>query len=168
MRLSEGVEWGAHCTVALAMLPEGAVLPAARLAEYHDLPGPYLAKCLQALSGAGIVTSTQGRSGGYRLGRPATDITLLDVVVAIEGDDALFRCEEIRRNGPVGSRIERFSPVCGIAAAMGRAEQAWRAELATTSIDELARGVARKVPTDVMARSEQWLSAVIRRPGPTR
>src|SRR6187399_181295 len=114
MRMSEGVEWAAHCAVILAALPDGAVLPAARLAEYHDLPGPYLAKSLQALAGAGIVQSTAGRTGGYRLARPAERITLLEIVTAIEGDEPMFRCTEIRRRGPVGGAVERFSPLCGI------------------------------------------------------
>ncbi|HUV57251.1 MAG TPA: Rrf2 family transcriptional regulator, partial [Acidimicrobiales bacterium] len=77
MRLSEGVEWTTHCVVLLSLIPEGATLSAARLAEYHDVPAPYLAKSLQALAGASIVTSSPGRHGGYRLGRPATEITLL-------------------------------------------------------------------------------------------
>ena len=76
MRMNEGVEWAAHCAGLLAALPEGASLPAARLAEFHGVPAPYLAKTLQALKRAGIVRSTTGRVGGYRLGRPATDITL--------------------------------------------------------------------------------------------
>ena len=77
MRLTEGVEWAVHCVLLLTALPEGATLPASRLAEYHDLPAPYLAKSLQALAGAGIVASAPGRRGGYRLGRPAAEITLL-------------------------------------------------------------------------------------------
>ena len=52
MRLSDGVEWGVHVCVLLAALPDGAALPAAKLAEYHGVPAPYLAKHLQVLAGA--------------------------------------------------------------------------------------------------------------------
>jgi DNA-binding IscR family transcriptional regulator len=45
--LIEGVEWGAHCVVYLANLPEGAALSAGRPAEQHGAPRPYLAKTLQ-------------------------------------------------------------------------------------------------------------------------
>lgn len=160
--MNEGVEWAAHCAVVLSTLPDGAVLPAARLAEYHDLPAAYLAKSLQALAGAGIVESTPGRTGGYRLGRPAEEITLLEIVVAIEGDEPLFRCTEIRRRGPVAGKIARFTPVCGITAAMTAAEQAWRDQLAATTVAELASGVPRKAPA-VVAVSERWMDGAIRR-----
>src|ERR1035437_6597192 len=112
MRINEGVEWGAHCAVVLALLPEGASLPAARLAEYHGVPAPYLAKSLQALMRAGIVESSTGRRGGYRLGKPASEITLLDVFHAVEGDDTFFRCTEIRRQGPSRVAAYAYPPTC--------------------------------------------------------
>src|SRR5580658_3976578 len=99
MRLSEGVEWAAHCAVVLAVLPNGVSLPGGRLAEYHGVPAPYLAKSLQALTRAGIVDSTAGRYGGYWLAKPAAAISLLNVVEAIEGCEPIFRCTEIRRRG---------------------------------------------------------------------
>ncbi|MDQ1403208.1 MAG: hypothetical protein QOG03_1524, partial [Actinomycetota bacterium] len=100
MKLGQGVEWGIHCCAILALLPDGTALPSARLAEFHDVPPAYLAKHLQALAKAGIVTSTAGPKGGYRLARPAAEITLLDVVEAIEGRTAAFDCTEIRQRGP--------------------------------------------------------------------
>jgi len=160
MRLSEGVEWTTHCVVLLSLIPEGATLSAARLAEYHDVPAPYLAKSLQALAGASIVTSSPGRHGGYRLGRPATEITLLDVVLAVEGDESLFRCTEIRRRGPTRVAARAYAPVCEIAAAMHRAETAWRAELERTTIADLAAGVLRHAPTRVLEKSTEWLRVV--------
>src|ERR1700722_17446216 len=100
MRMSEGVEWAAHCASILAVLPEGAALPAVRLAEYHGVPAPYLANSLQALTRTGIVEPTTGRQCGFRLGRPATEVNLLDIVEAIEGTDTFFQCTEIRKRGP--------------------------------------------------------------------
>src|SRR3982750_2796243 len=100
MKLSDGVEWAVHCATVLALLPKGMAMPAARLAEFHGVPAAYLAKHLQALARAGIVEAAQGPKGGYRLGRPAADIPLLDVVVAVEGDEPAFRCSEIRQRGP--------------------------------------------------------------------
>ena len=57
MRLSEGVEWGLHCAVLLAVMPPDAALPTSRLAEFHGVPVPYLAKHLQAMSRAGILVA---------------------------------------------------------------------------------------------------------------
>src|ERR1700734_3961621 len=124
MRLNEGVEWAAHCLVLLAGLPEQTALSAARLAEYHDVPAPYLAKSLQALAGAGIISSRVGRHGGYRLARPPGEITLLDAAVAVEGQDSLFRCTEIRRQAPSRVGARQYPPVGAIAAAIRAAEAA--------------------------------------------
>ena len=74
MRMSDGVEWAAHCCTMLAVLPEGECLPAARLAEYNELPTAYLAKHLQALTAAGVTESVPGPRGGFRLARPAAEL----------------------------------------------------------------------------------------------
>jgi len=100
MRLSQGVEWALHCCSVLAGVPPERTLPSARLAELHEVPPAYLAKHLQALSAAGIVESVPGPKGGYRLARSAEEITVLDVVLAVEGDQPAFVCTEIRQCGP--------------------------------------------------------------------
>src|SRR5688572_29989943 len=100
MRMSEGIEWAIHCCAVLAVVPPDVALPAGRLAEFHGVPPAYLAKHLQALASAGILESVAGRRGGYRLGRPASAIRLLDVVDAVEGGDPAFTCTEIRQRGP--------------------------------------------------------------------
>ena len=123
MRINQGVEWAAHCAALLAEFPQEVAVPAATLAEFHDLPAPYLAKALQQLAGAGIVSALPGRRGGYRLARPAEQITLLDIVNAVDGDAAAFRCTEIRRCGPSAVPRRYYTPRCGIAAAMWEAEQ---------------------------------------------
>ena len=161
MKMNEGVEWAVHCAVLLAVLPEGASLPAARLAEYHDIPAPYLAKSLQALTRAGIVESTAGRFGGYRLAHPPPEITLLQLVQAVEGSAPLFRCTEIRRRGPSRVAARHYTPQCGIAAAMARAEQAWQDELARTSVADLARHVMNEAPAAAIAKGTAWVSDIL-------
>lgn len=52
-------------------------------------PAPYLGKVLQKLARAGVLRSKRGRTGGFVLGRPASEITLADVVLAVEGADDL-------------------------------------------------------------------------------
>ena len=100
MKLGEGVEQAIHCATMLAALQPGRVLPAAALAEFHGVSPSYLLKHLQALSGAGILDSVPGPNGGYRLAKPADKITLLDIVLAVEGAQPAFRCGEIRQRGP--------------------------------------------------------------------
>lgn len=164
MRLSEPVEWALHCVVVLAGLPRQRALPAARLAEFHGVPAPYLAKAMQALSRQGLVETTPGRRGGYRLARPADEITLLDVVLAVEGDTPAFRCQEIRQRGPV--TVERYAPVCSIAAVMHRAESAWRTELAAVTVADIAAGLVRSLPKSVRVRSAAWVDAASGGPSP--
>src|SRR3954453_15248689 len=134
MKLGDGVEWALHCCVLLSALPPDDALPATRLAEYHGVPGAYLAKHLQVLARAGIVESTPGRRGGYRLARPADQITFLDGVEAVEGDEPAFRCTEIRRRGPIGATAASLRSPCAIAVTMAKAEHAYRRELRGTTI----------------------------------
>lgn len=148
MRMSEGVEWAAHACVLLHWLDEGGITPvsASRLAESYDLPAAYLGKQLQALARNGITESLPGRRGGIRLARPASEITLMDVVAAIEGGTAAFACTEIRQRGMnEGKPRSEFSQPCGIAHAMRGAELAWRRELAATSIADLSAATPRRV-----------------------
>ena len=138
MRFSDGVEWSIHSCLVLAELPEGVGLPVARLAEYHELPAAYLAKHMQALSRAGIVTSIPGRGGGYRLSRPAGQITIAEVVTAIEGARSAFRCTEIRRRGPGALEPCRYVRACLVSRTMAGAERAWHDELARWTLADLA------------------------------
>lgn len=126
MKLSEGVEWGLHCVIVLAALPPGATLPTKVLAEYHGLSETYLSKHLQALTNGRVLESVPGPRGGYRLMRPPEEITLLEVVEAIDGQEPLFRCTEIRKLGPLAREPQAYRTPCSIHVAMAHAEKAWR------------------------------------------
>jgi len=160
MRLSDGVEWVVHCCTVLGTLPAGRALPAAKLAELHDVPPAYLAKHLQAVTAAGITESVTGPRGGYRLGRPPAEITLLDVVLAVDGDESAFRCSEIRQRGPVAGPPSAYPRPCGIARAMWRAEDAWRAELAATTIGDLIHELLDSVPAPLLRAGAEWVQQV--------
>jgi Rrf2 family protein len=161
MRLGEPVEWALHCTTVVALLPGDAALPAAKLAEFHGVPAAYLAKSLQSLSRAGIVESVPGRHGGYRLGRPPAEITLLDVVEAVEGRAGSFRCTEIRKRGPAKVSPRLYSPVCAIAEAMYRADDAWRTELRKTTVADLLQRLATTVPVEAAMKGAAFFQEVL-------
>lgn len=57
------------------------------IAGAHEIPERYLVQILLQLKGAGLVTSTRGASGGYRLARPADEISLGEVLGAIDGPE---------------------------------------------------------------------------------
>jgi Rrf2 family protein len=161
MRLSEGVEWGLHCAVVLAVLPADSALPTGRLAEFHGVPVAYLAKHLQAMSRAGILEAGTGPRGGYRLARPPTDISVLDVVEAVDGEDPAFECLEIRRRGPTAVPAREYRTMCGIHRVMVEADGAWRARLARTSIADLAVGVALDASPKAIQKFGTWLQEVV-------
>lgn len=156
MKMSAGVEWAIHCCVVLSQA-DGPV-PAQRLAEFHGISRTYLAKHLQHLSRAGLVSSTEGRVGGYVLTRPAAEITVLDVVRAIEGREPAFRCTEIRQNGPLPASPEVCRRACGVARVMHAAEQAWRDSLRGVSVADLADSVTLDVGPDTFPRVREWLA----------
>jgi Rrf2 family protein len=162
MRLSDGVEWGVHACVLLSALPDGSALPAARMAEYHGVPAAYLAKHLQSLARAGILETVKGPKGGYRLARPADEITVLDVVEAIDGDDPAFRCTEIRRRGPTAMPARAYPHPCGIHRVFTRADEAWRAELRATTINELLVGVIHDAMPAALEKGARWLDNAVR------
>jgi Rrf2 family protein len=162
MQLGEGVEWSVHACTILALIPPDAALPAARLAEYHGVPAAYMAKHLQSLAQAGVLESVPGRNGGYRLAKPADQISLLDVVLAVEGDKAAFRCSEIRRRGPAAVAAREYRSPCHIHVVMDRAEAAYRAELAATSINDLLGELAISVSPVAIRKAAGWLQEVLR------
>lgn len=158
--MSEGVEWTIHACTVLATLPDDQAMPAAKLAEFHGVAPAYLAKHLQAIAAAGIAVSVPGPRGGYRLGRPPAEITLLHVVQAVDGDDTAFRCTEIRRQGPTAGPPSSYRQPCGIARAMWRAEDAWRAELSTTTIADLVMDLLTTVAPEQLVASAEWIQQV--------
>ena len=162
MRMGDGVEQALHCCTVLAALPEDQALPAARLAEFHDVPPAYLAKHLQALTAAGITRSLPGPRGGYRLARPPAEVSLLDVVLAVDGEDTAFRCSEIRQRGPAAGPpgAAAYKRPCGIARAMWRAEDAWRAELAATTIGDLVVELITTVAPEQLTKGAEWMREV--------
>lgn len=159
--MSDGVEWSIHCCTFLAVLPPGEAVPAARLAEFHGVPPAYLAKHLQALVGAGIASSTPGPRGGYSLGRPAEEVSLLDIVLAVDGEETAFRCSEIRQRGPAARPgSPAYQRPCGIARAMWRAEDAWRAELAATTVADIVAELLATVPPQQLQAGAEWIQKV--------
>ena len=157
MKLGDGVEAAIHCATALAALEDGAVMPGAALAEFHGLSPSYLVKHLNAMVGAGLVHSIPGRNGGYRLAKTPDAITLLDIVLAVEGPGFAFQCREIRKRGPDPLPEEVFSSPCGIKLAMLRAERAYRAALAETTLASIIKDHVSTADPRVMQRGCAFL-----------
>ena len=139
-------EWALHCATSLAQLEPGATASAADLAEYFDLPGAYLAKQLQALTRAGIFAATTGPRGGLRLGRAASDITLLQIVEAVDGTSQPYECREIRQQGRGALPKAWCRHDCLLAVKMADAHQAWRASLESVTLADILAELPQGAP----------------------
>jgi Rrf2 family protein len=157
MILRNQVEWALHCCSILAGMPPDHYLATKTLAEFHGVPKEYLSKALQALSTAGLVVSTLGPTGGYRLAKPTTEITFLDIVEAVEGKTSTFACSNIRFNNPCLPSDYCDKSPCGIARIMWQADEAWRAHLRGVTLAQLEQIVADTVPADILRRNNEWL-----------
>ncbi len=155
MKIVEGVEWAAHGCAVLAGLGPGACLSGAALADFHRLPAAYMAKHLQALVRAGVLAASRGSGGGYRLARPPREISLWDIQAAIEGPEPSFRCQNIRRQGPCAGFTSAEVP-CDIACAFLAADAAYRDQLKTVSLADIARQVGASYGADGRAQFVEW------------
>lgn len=164
MKLGDGVEQAMHSVTMLSNLAFGSTLSAAALAEFHGVSTSYLLKHLQALSGAGLLEAVPGPKGGYRLARPPEKITLLDIVLAVEGPEPAFRCNEIRLRGPNALPCKPTTP-CTINVAMLKAEQAYRAELRRVTIADIIADLSAKDDGTISGRTNAFLAIHERKSG---
>jgi Rrf2 family protein len=158
MKMGRGVEWAIHSCVNMAWTTAGESVNSARLAEYYQLPAAYLNKQLQALVRAGLLASVSGPRGGFRLARRPENITVLDVVLALEGPDPAFRCEGIAGNAPEADPHVNFTRSCLISQTMRQAELVWRQALARQTIAGIADSMERRFPAD-RQRALEFLAA---------
>ncbi|NRQ30325.1 Rrf2 family transcriptional regulator [Nonomuraea sp. NN258] len=84
MRVSARTDYALRAVTELAAAPPGPV-PAERIALAQNIPRRFLDNILLQLRRAGLIHSLRGPEGGYWLARPATDITLADVIAVTEG-----------------------------------------------------------------------------------
>jgi Rrf2 family transcriptional regulator, cysteine metabolism repressor len=103
MKLSRTVSYAVRATLQLAQLEEHGPVPCSRLAAEGKMPERFLLQILRNLVTHGILRSTRGVDGGYALVKPADQISLLEVIEAIEGpyDAAL----EVGDGLPVDSQM---------------------------------------------------------------
>jgi Rrf2 family protein len=103
VRVSTRGDYAARALLSLALSGSGPDAPTPRsvreIAERTALPQPYLEQILLALKGAGLVRSKRGVGGGYLLARPPSEITLSQIVSAVDGPIQLGDFGEPHLNG---------------------------------------------------------------------
>ena len=94
MKLSTRGRYGIHAMYDLALYAEGGPQPIKAIAEREGVPEAYLEQLIAVLKRAGLVTSVRGAQGGYMLARRPEEITVGDVLRALEGGLNLVDCLE--------------------------------------------------------------------------
>jgi Rrf2 family transcriptional regulator, iron-sulfur cluster assembly transcription factor len=92
MIYSRSAEYAIRAFVFLAQVPPGKYAMVKQIAEESDIPSHFLAKILQQLARQGFLRSSKGPTGGFTLRYPATEITLLQIVEAVDGLADYQRC----------------------------------------------------------------------------
>jgi Rrf2 family protein len=131
LELTRRGDYAIRAVIALARhAPD--VVGAARLAAETGIPRRFVAQVMTEMVREGIVEARLGRSGGYRLARPAATLSVFDVVAAVEGDIGRRAC--VLRNAPCGR-----DGTCDVHHVFMAAQDALLAELRAATISDLAR-----------------------------
>jgi Rrf2 family cysteine metabolism transcriptional repressor len=85
MKLSTKGQYGLLAVIDLALNAGNIPIQSFQIAERQNIPKQYLDQLLLILKKSGLIASSRGRQGGYRLARPPQEITLYDVVLVLEG-----------------------------------------------------------------------------------
>lgn len=152
MKLPASTEWVLHCATTLAQLDPGVSASATQLTLYYNLPAAYLAKQLKMLVNAGVLAATTGPRGGFRLARPTSEITLLQIVEAVDGTSSPYECREIRQQGHGALPPDECRNTCILAEKMADAHQAWRRSLAEVTLADILATLPRSAPSRTRLR----------------
>jgi Rrf2 family transcriptional regulator, cysteine metabolism repressor len=150
MLFSTKAEYGVRLLVELGRREDGAPVALATVADADNLPLSYLEHLVAKLREVGLVTSTRGAHGGYRLARPASEITMLEVVQALEGPVAPMECFHADREGKVlCSHEEDADRACATKMLWTRVHGGVTRALAGTTLEELVNFSTPKETTTV-------------------
>jgi Rrf2 family protein len=92
MLLSKACEYGIRAVLYLTDGPKGTYVPIRSVSDALGIPYHFLAKVVQTLAQADVLTSSRGPNGGIALARPASQIALKEIVVALDGDGIFKEC----------------------------------------------------------------------------
>jgi FeS assembly SUF system regulator len=131
MRLSHLADYAVVLMTAAARRPGGARLSATELSADTGVPLPTAQKLMGQLAAAGLLASARGASGGFSLTRSACDISLADIVEAVEGPIAMTACSD-------GSHDCALDAHCRVKPHIGAVGNAVRGALGAVSLESLA------------------------------
>ena len=133
MRLTHLADYAVVLMTAAARRDAGERLSATELSGETGVPLPTAQKLMGQLAASGLLSSVRGAGGGFALARPAADISLADIVEAVEGPIALTMCADSNNHEYILDAHCRVKPHIGVVG------QAVRGALGAVRLAELAR-----------------------------
>lgn len=132
LELTRRGDYAVRAMLALSAPDVEPWLSASRISGAMSIPERFLPRVLRELARGGLIEARTGRTGGYRLARPAGEITLLDVIAAVEPEDDARRC--VLRGIPCNPDGR-----CAVHDSFDQARTAMHRRLAQATLAELAR-----------------------------
>jgi Rrf2 family protein len=149
LRLSKKADYALLAMRHLAANADRGAVSARELAEAYDLPPELLAKVLQRLVRGQLLTSIQGIRGGYGLARPATAISVADVINAVDGPLTVTACTESDHNCEQYAKCDIRDPLWQIKDRIVSALQATSIAGLAAEMMPLAAATHRSQPVSV-------------------
>ena len=133
LRINRQTDYAVRVILSLAKNGEGARLSSADIQQEMLIPKAFMIRIVAQLSREGLINTFPGREGGLMLPRPASQITLRDVVEAFEGPILLSACLQVK-----GEDDCPFQSNCPVRPKWGRVQVAMMREMASITFEDLA------------------------------
>jgi len=151
MRVSAKADYAVRAAAELAAAESSSPLKAERIAEAQEIPIKFLESILLELKHAGIVRSQRGPDGGYALARPAADISIADVIRAVDGPLANVRGDRPENVTYSGAASHLTDVWIAVRASL-------RQLLESTSLADLRDGTLPVLVAELAKDPKAWIS----------
>jgi Rrf2 family protein len=133
LRFSRTADYGLRAALEIARVPAGELATRHAVARATNAPASVLAQALAALVRAQVLVARAGRHGGYRLSRPAAELSIFDIVSAIDTDEHEQRCV-------LRETVCSWSGACPFHAVLADAQERFLDTLRETSLADVLDG----------------------------
>ncbi len=130
LRLSKSTDYGIRILAHLARDEQGVTHNAREVAEDIHLPVPMVSKVMKSLARAGVLESRRGPGGGFSLSHRPDDLSVADMIAALEGPLALTECQ-------IGPSLCRHEGMCSVQEPWSVINRSVRNTLATITLSDL-------------------------------
>ncbi len=145
LQISKKIDYALRAMVYLASLPPERIVSFRKIAEECRTPKDFLGKIMKILADRKLVVSVRGSAGGYRIALPASSISVLNVIEAVEGNVALNECIDDPTVCPNHT-------TCTMSSVWKRAQAQMIAVLSNTTLDDVLQDKVSDAPAELPER----------------